>query len=92
MLFLIIVAAVGAGLAYAITWLPVLMLGILLFLSVLIYASPTSGILSALGFAGASLVTLELSYLVAGLLFNRSGSLASTPDVLRGTERLHSKE
>lgn len=92
LLFLVIVAAAGVGLSYAITWLPVLLFGILLFLAVLIYTVPTSGILIAFGLAVACLVTLQISYLVAGVIFKRTESVASTSEVLHRTNHVSAKE
>ena len=92
LLFLVVVAAVGAVMAYAIAWVPVLLLGILLFLSVLIYAVPSSGVLVALGSGALSVVTLQVSYAVAGFLFNRSGRVAAPSNVFRRTKHVHSKE
>jgi hypothetical protein len=92
LLVLVIVAAIGAGLSRAVLWLPVLLLGILLFLSVLIFTVPTDGIWWALGYGAASVLTLELSYLGAGFLFGRSERSASTSGVFRRDKHAHSKK
>lgn len=92
LLFLVAVAVVGAGLSIAILWLPVLLLGILLFLAVLIYMAPTEGIWPALGSGALALLTLQLSYIVAGFVLGRSERAGATSGLFRRAKHAHSKK
>ncbi|GJD90490.1 hypothetical protein BHAOGJBA_4029 [Methylobacterium hispanicum] len=92
LLFLVVVAAAGALLAYAIAWVPVLLLGILLFLAVLIYTVPTDGVLVALGCGALAVTILQVSYAVAGFLLNRPERAAAPSGVFRRTKHVHSKD
>lgn len=92
LLFLVAVAAIGAGLSIAILWLPVLLLGILLFIAVLIYTAPTEGVWSALGDGALALLTLQFSYIVAGFLLGRSERATSASGLFRRAKHAHSKK
>ncbi len=92
LLFLVAVAAVGAGLSRAIMWLPVLLLGILLFLAVLIWTLPNAGLWPALGSGALSILTLEISYVVAGFLFGRSARSAATSGLVRRAKHVPAKK
>ncbi len=69
-----------------------LLLGILLFLSVLIYMMPTEGIWPALGYGALAVLMLQISYIVAGFFFSRSERADATSRIFRRTKPAHSKK
>ena len=92
LLFFIVVAAAGAGLAYVSPWLPMLLLGIFLFLATLVYVIVSSGVWIALGYAALSVLIFELSYIIAGFLFDRAERPAAMSGFAKRNERVQSKE
>lgn len=92
LLFLVAVAVVGAGLSIAVLWLPVLLLGIFLFMAVLIYTLPTKGVWPALGFGALAVLTLQFSYIVAGFLLARSDRATAASGLARRIKHAHSKK